>query len=209
PGFALASSTSVDILVRGVSGHGSRPEVSKDPIVLASQIVLALQTIVSRENSPLDPAVVTVGSIHGGSKRNIIPDEVTLQLTVRAYKEDVRRRILSAIERLAHGTAMAAGVPEDRTPVVKVIEDEVTPPTYNDPVLAERLAPVFARALGADNVIRGDPVMGSEDFGRLALEDHRIPALWFSVGAVDPAVFEQSRKSSTPLPSLHSSRFPP
>src|SRR3989442_8635654 len=103
PGYAMASSTSIDVVIRGLGGHGSKPEATKDPIVMAAQMILALQTIVSRENSPLDPAVVTVGSIHGGTKRNIIPDEVTLQLTIRTYKEEVRQHILSAIERIARG----------------------------------------------------------------------------------------------------------
>jgi hippurate hydrolase len=209
PGFALASGTSVDIIVRGVGGHGSRPEVTKDPIVVASQIVLALQTIVSRETSPLDPAVVTVGSIHGGSKRNIIPDDVTLQLTVRTYKDEVRKKILSSIERISRGTAQAAGVPEDRLPIVKVIENEGTPATFNDPALTERLARALEKALGEDNVVKRDPVMGSEDFGWFALERRKIPAVMLTLGAVEPAKVEASRRTGTPLPSLHSSLFAP
>ncbi len=126
PGYALASSTSVDVQIRGLGGHGAKPESTKDPIVIAAQVVLALQTLVSRENSPLDPAVITVGSIHGGSKHNIIPDEVNLQLTVRAYKEDVRKRILASIERVAKGTAAAAGVPENLAPIVKISDSQVT-----------------------------------------------------------------------------------
>lgn len=208
PGFALASSTSVDIVVRGVSGHGSRPEATKDPIVIASQTILALQTIVSRENSPFDPAVVTVGSIHGGTKRNIIPDDVTLQLTIRTYKEEVRQHILASIDRITKNVALAAGVPEDRLPIVKVIENEIAPATYNDPQLSERLAHAFERALGAQNVVKTGPVMGSEDFGHLSL-DHKIPAVMFWLGAVDPAKVEASKKSGKPLPSLHSSLFEP
>ena len=120
PGYAMASSTSVDIKIRGLGGHGARPESTKDPIVVAAQVILALQTIVSREDSPLDPVVVTVGSIHGGTKHNIIPDEVDLQLTVRAYKEEVRKRVLASIERITKGIALAAGIPDDRAPIVKV-----------------------------------------------------------------------------------------
>jgi hippurate hydrolase len=116
PGYALASSTSVDIKIRGLGGHGSKPDATKDPVVVAAQVIMALQTIVSRENSPLDPAVVTVGSIHGGTRYNIIPDEVNLQLTVRAYKEEVRQRLLAAIERITKGIALAAGIPNDREP---------------------------------------------------------------------------------------------
>ncbi|MBC7965812.1 MAG: amidohydrolase, partial [Fuerstia sp.] len=143
PGYALASSTNVDIKIRGVGGHGSRPESAKDPIVLTAQVVLALQTIVSRENSPLDPAVISVGSIHGGTRYNIIPDEVNLQLTVRAYKEEVRQKLLAAIERVTRGIAIAAGIPNERAPIVKISETEVTTATYNDPALTERLAAVF------------------------------------------------------------------
>ncbi|HVT18860.1 MAG TPA: amidohydrolase [Thermoanaerobaculia bacterium] len=208
-GYVLASSTSVDIVVRGIGSHGSRPEAGKDPVVLAAQIVLALQTIVSRENSPLDPAVVTVGTIHGGAKRNIIPDQVVLELTVRAYREEVRRRLLAAIERIARGTALAAGLPENLLPIVKVSETEVTGATYNDPALTRRLAGVFVQALGAGNVVELPPVMGSEDFGRFGLDDHQIPTCMFFVGAVDPAKVARARQTGTPLPSLHSSLFAP
>ena len=208
PGYAMASATSVDVIIRGVSGHGSKPEATKDPIVIAAQTILALQTIVSRENSPLDPAVVTVGSIHGGTKRNIIPDEVTLQLTIRTYKEEVRQHILVAIDRIAKGTAQAAGVPDDRLPIVKVIENESGPSLYNDPPMTERIAAAIGRTLGADNVVKVPPLMASEDFGRLSL-DHQIPSFMFWLGAVDPARVEASRKSGKPLPSLHSSLFEP
>src|SRR5207244_7211319 len=152
-----------------------------------------------RENSPLDPAVVTVGSIHGGTKRNIIPDEVTLQLTIRSYREEVRQRILASIERIAKGVAVAAGVPEDRMPIVKVIENEIAPATYNDPALTERVARAFERTLGPENVVKLPPVMGSEDFGNLGL-DHTIPITMFRLGAVDPVKVEASRKSGKPLP---------
>src|SRR5205809_4548372 len=202
PGYAMASSTSVDVIIRGVSGHGSKPEATKDPIVIAAQTILALQTIVSREKSPLDPAVITFGSIHGGTKRNIIPDEVTLQLTIRTYKEEVRQQILASIERIAKGIAMAAGVPEDRGPILKIIENETGPSTYNDPQLTERITAAIARTIGTDNVIKAQPLMVSEDFGRLSL-DHQIPAFMFWLGAVDPAKVEAGRKSGKPLPSLH------
>ena len=208
PGYALASATAVDIKVRGLGGHGSKPEATKDPIVLAAQVILALQTIVSRENSPLDPAVVTVGSIHGGTRYNIIPDEVNLQLTVRAYKEEVRQRLLASIERIAKGIAVAAGVPNDRAPIVKVSETEVTTATYNDPALTERLAAAFVKALGQENVIRASPIMGSEDFGYLSL-DHQIPTTMFWLGASHPSKLKQSKETGTPLPSLHSPLFAP
>ncbi|MBA2525057.1 MAG: amidohydrolase [Pyrinomonadaceae bacterium] len=208
PGYALASSTNLDIKIRGVGGHGSRPESAKDPIVLAAQIVLGLQTIVSRENSPLDPAVITVGSIHGGTRYNIIPDEVNLQLTVRAYKEGVRQKLLAAIERVAKGVANAAGIPSELAPIVKVSETEVTTATYNDPVLTERLAVVFAKALGQENVVKASPVMGSEDFGYFSM-DQKIPTMMFWLGAVDPLRVKQSKEGGRALPSLHSPLFAP
>jgi amidohydrolase len=204
----MASSTSVDIKIRGLGGHGARPESTKDPIVVAAQVILALQTIVSREDSPLDPVVVTVGSIHGGTKHNIIPDEVDLQLTVRTYKEEVRKRVLASIERITKGIAMAAGIPEDRAPIVKFSDTQVTSATYNDPQLTERLAAVFAKALGQENVVKLEPVMMSEDFGYLSL-DQKIPATLFTLGAVDPARVKQSKVDKMPLPSLHSALFQP
>jgi hippurate hydrolase len=181
PGYAMASSTSVDVIIRGLGGHGSKPEATKDPIVVASQTIMALQTIISRENSPLDPAVVTIGSIHGGTKRNIIPDEVVLQLTIRTYKEEVRQRIIASIERIARGVAAAAGIPEERAPIVKVIESENAPSLYNDPQLTERIAVALGKAIGADNVIKAPPLMASEDFGHFSL-DHQIPVLLFLAG---------------------------
>lgn len=208
PGYAMANSTSVEITIRGLGGHGSKPEATKDPIVVAAQTILALQTIVSRENSPLDPAVVTVGSIHGGTKSNIIPDEVKLLLTVRSYKEDVRRRILASIERIAKSIATAAGIPDDRAPIVKVSDTEYTPALYNDPQLTERVAGALKKALGADNVLQLPPIMASEDFGRYG-QTQQIPSLMFWLGAVDPAKVEASRQSGKPLPSLHSSLFQP
>ncbi len=208
PGFALANSTSVEITIRGLGGHGSAPQATKDPIVVAAQTILALQTIVSRENSPLDPAVVTVGSIHGGTKSNIIPDEVKLLLTVRSYKEEVRQHILASIARIAKNIAAAAGIPDDRAPIVKVSETEFTPATFNDPKLTERLAGAFEKALGGDNVVKWPPIMASEDFGRFSL-DNQIPSCMFWLGAVEPAKIEASRKSGKPLPSLHSSLFEP
>jgi hippurate hydrolase len=208
PGYSMASSTSVDIKIRGLGGHGARPESTKDPIVVAAQVIMALQTIVSREDWPLDPVVVTVGSIHGGTKHNIIPDEVDLQLTVRAYKETVRKRVLASIERITKGIALAAGIPDDRAPIVKFSESQVTSATYNDPQLTERLAASFVKSLGQDNVVKLEPVMMSEDFGYFSLEQ-KIPATQFTLGAVDPARVKQSKEAGTALPSLHSALFQP
>lgn len=208
PGFAMSALNSVDILVRGVGAHGSRPEAGKDPIVISAQIINALQTIVSREVSPLDQAVVTVGSIHGGTKRNIIPDEVTLLLTVRTYKEEVRQKVLASIARIAEHTARAAGVPDDRLPVVTVSKDEVSPPVYNDPGLSARLTETFKAELGADNVTAVPPMMASEDVGRFSLEG-KIPAVLYRLGASDPAALANSLKTGVPLPGLHSPQFAP
>ena len=208
PGFAMANSTSVEITIRGLGGHGSAPQATKDPIVVAAQTIVALQTIVSRETSPLDPAVVTVGSIHGGAKSNIIPDEVKLLLTVRSYKEEVRQHILASIARITKNIAAAAGIPEDRAPIVKVSDTEVTPATYNDPKLTERLAGAFEKSLGADNVVKWPPIMASEDFGNFSL-DNQIPSCMFWLGAIEPSKVAESKKSGKPLPSLHSSLFEP
>jgi amidohydrolase len=208
-GYALASSTSVDVFMRGVGGHGSAPQVAKDPIVAAAEFILALQTIVSRENSPFDPAVVTVGSIQGGTRYNIIPDEVHMQLTIRTYKEAVRQRILASIERMAKSVASANGIPESRAPIVQPSDSEYTPATYNDPKLVDRLVPVLQKALGAENVVEAAPVMASEDFCRFGLENHQIPLCDFWLGAVDPEKLRESRRTGVPLPSLHSSQWAP
>lgn len=207
-GYALASVTSVDVKVRGAGGHGAYPQTTKDPIVIASQIVLALQTIVSRENSPLDPAVVTVGSIHGGTQHNIIPDEVHLQITVRGYKEEVRERILASIERIAKGIAAAAGVMPERMPVLTVNNREYTASTYNNPAFTRKVADALRKALGRDNVGEAEPVMAGEDFGSYSLGD-KIPSCIFWLGVVDPLLAEKSKKEGTTLPSLHSSEFAP
>jgi hippurate hydrolase len=206
PGYAMASATSIDIKIRGIGGHGSAPELAKDPIVVAAQVVMALQTIVSRENSPLDPAVVTVGSIHGGTRYNIIPDEVNLQLTVRTYKEEVRKRVLASIERIVKGVVATAGIPEDRAPVIKIAEG--TSSTYNEPKLVDRLVIAFKQSLGDENVVQMPPMMASEDFGYFSL-DHKIPATIFWLGASDPVKVKQSRESGVPLPGLHSALFAP
>src|SRR6187551_959869 len=185
-GYASANVDSVDVTVRGVGGHGAYPHKTKDPIVLAAEIINAWQTIVSRENNPLDPAVVTVGSIQGGTKHNIISDEVKMQLTVRTYKAEVRERVLAAIERIAKGCATAAGMPADRMPEVKVREDQHTPATYNNPELTRRLVAVWKKSLGEANVEMVDPTMGGEDFAEFSLPDHSIPAIDVHVGGVAP-----------------------
>ena len=207
-GFALANVDFVDIKVRGKGGHGAYPHTTKDPVVLAAQIVLALQTIVSREIKPVEPAVVTVGSIHGGTKHNIIGDEVDLQLTLRSYSEAVRNQTIEAIKRICHGLAQAAGLSEEDFPIIKV-RDGFTPATYNDPELTRHAAKVMRAALGDENVLTVEPVMGGEDFGRFGRVEPKIPIHIFWLGTVAPEKFEASLQSGQSLPSLHSNLFAP
>ena len=203
PGFFLAAADSVDITVFGRGGHGAYPHKTIDPVLIAARIVLALQTIVARERNPLDPAVITVGSIHGGSKNNIIPDEVKLQLTVRSFTDEVRKKLLSGISRIAKAEAAAANAPKE--PIVQVTES--TPATYNDPVLTKRIAATLAKAFGDSNVTQISPKMGAEDFA--AYGRAGVPAVMFDLGAVEPQKYEKAKASGTPLPSLHSSEWAP
>jgi amidohydrolase len=208
-GYTTANVDSVDVTVRGLGGHGGYPHTTKDPIVLAAEMINAWQTIASRENNPLDPIVVTVGSIHGGTKHNIIPDEVNMQLTVRTYKREVRDKVLAAIERIAKNIAAAAGVPPDRAPIITVDKDPVAPATYNNPELTKRLVAVWKKSLGDENVEILNPKMGGEDFSEYSLPDHSIPAVNFDLGAVDPGKIADYKKAGKELPSLHSSKFAP
>jgi len=208
-GYTTANVDSVDVTVRGVGGHGAYPHKTKDPIVLAAEIINAWQTIPSRENNPLDPIVITVGSIHGGTKNNIIPDEVKMQLTVRTYKAEARERVLAAIDRIAKGCATAAGVPPERAPIVTVSKNEFCPATYNNPELTKRLISLWKSSLGDENVKIVDAVMGGEDFSEYTLPDHSIPSVNFHFGAVDPAKMEEYKKAGKELPTLHSSKFAP
>ena len=209
-GYTYANVDSVDVTVHGVGGHGAYPHRTKDPVVLSAEIINAWQTIASRENNPLDPVVVTVGSIHGGTKHNIISNEVKMQLTVRTYKAEVRERVLAAIERIAKGCATTAGLPQDKMPDVVVRRDEFTPATYNNPELTKRLVGVWKTSLGEDSVEMVDATMGGEDFSEFSLPDHSIPTVDFHVGAVAPEKIAESKKpGAAPLPSLHSSKFAP
>jgi hippurate hydrolase len=209
PGYTSANADSVDVIVRGIGGHAAYPHKTKDPIVLAAEMINAWQTIVSRENNPLDPIVVTVGSIHGGTKHNIISDEVKMQLSVRTYKSEVRDRVLAAIDQIAKGTAKAGGVPDDRAPIVTVSKDQYTPATYNNPDLTKRLVEVWKKTFGPENVEIVEPTMGAEDFSEYSLPDHSIPAVDFHIGAVDPEKIAQFKKEGKELPTLHSSKFAP
>jgi hippurate hydrolase len=208
-GYTSANADSVDVTVRGIGGHGAYPHKNKDPIVLAAEIINAWQTIVSRENNPLDPIVITVGSIHGGTKNNIIPNEVKMQLTVRTYKPKVRERVLADIDRIAKGCAAAAGIPPDLAPIVSVSKDFAAPAMYNDPELTKRLVAVWKKSLGNENVEMVDPVMGGEDFSEYGLPDRSIPSVNFHFGAVEPAKIADYKRSGKELPTLHSSKFAP
>ena len=209
PGYALANVDSVDILVKGVGGHGAYPQTTKDPIVLASRIVGALQTLVSREISPLDSAVVTVGSFHAGAKHNIISDEAKLQLTVRSYSDEVRDHLLDGIARIAKGEAIAAGMPEDRMPVVSVDKNEYTPSTFNTPEFTEEMAAFLKTSFGDKRVVQMPPVMGGEDFSRFGREDKSIKSLIVWVGGVPQAEYDAAIKEGRTLPSLHSPFWAP
>jgi len=209
PGFALANVDSVDITVRGVGGHGARPFSTKDPIVLASAIVMRLQTLVSREMDPLDPAVVTVGSFHAGTKHNIIGEEAKLQLTVRSYTDEVRGKLLDGIARIARGEAIAAGIPEDRMPMIAV-EEDYTRATYNSPDLTRDSLAALRTVLGPERVLETRPVMGGEDFGEFRRADEaRIKSVLFWVGGMPAAEIERARREGVTLPSAHSPLWAP
>jgi len=207
-GTMLAGADAVDITIRGYGGHGAAPNTTKDPIVIASELVVFLQTIVSREEDPLQPTVVTVGSFHAGTKHNIIPDEAHLQLSVRTMTPEQREKTLAAIARATNGIAAAAGVPADRAPIIEVSKDGV-PATVNDPALTRRIARAMEKALGKENVVPAVPIMASEDFSLFALSDPKPPITMFWLGAVDPAKIKSAQENGTRLPSLHSSEFAP
>lgn len=201
-GPAMTNADALTIHIYGRGGHGARPETTIDPIVLAARTVVALQTIVAREVSPLDPAVITVGSIHGGTKNNIIPDEVVLQLTVRSFTEPVRQHLLSAIERIVKAEAVAARAPE---PLIAV--GPATRALVNDSAFTRRLVPVLQRELGAARVLEGGLEMASEDFSQF--HQAGIPTVMLRIGAVEPGRFASAGNGGPPLPSLHSSLFAP
>ena len=207
-GPLLASSTSIDVTMRGIGAHGSAPENGKDPVLMAAEFVVLAQSIISRQVDPQQPAVLTVGTIHGGAKRNIIPEEVTMGLTLRTYSDAVRDQIIAAVRRTADGVAMGYGVPQDRMPIVTVSQTEITPATYNDPALAERLRKVAVAALGPDRVMDAQSVMGSEDVGLFSL-DGKIPAVMFRLGAADPEKLAHAKQTGVPLPGPHSPLFAP
>ena len=201
-GFVLANVDSVDITVRGRGGHGAYPHTTVDPIVQAAHLVVDLQSIVSREIAPTEPAVVTVGSIHGGTKHNVIGSDCHLQLTVRSYSDAVRSHLLDAIERKAKAIAASAGAP---LPVVTVSDG--TPALFNDPALVERLEPVFRQLLGKENVLRAEPQMGGEDFSRYGRAG--VPIAMLRLGSVSAKRLASYAESGQTPPSLHSALYYP
>ncbi|MBL9145799.1 MAG: amidohydrolase [Verrucomicrobiaceae bacterium] len=207
-GFALANVDTMEIVVKGVGGHGSMPNLCKDPVLLASQIVVALQSIVSREVRPGDPAVVTVGSIHGGTKSNIIPDEVRLQLTLRSYKKETRQHLIDSVKRITLAQAESAGMPKDKMPEI-ILSDDQTPALYNQPELAATVSKAIAGTLGADNVQTRDPSMGAEDFAEYGLTREKVPLCMFWLGTQSPATVAEAKARGQTLPSLHSPFFKP
>jgi hippurate hydrolase len=208
-GPTLAGVTSIDVTLRGQGGHGSAPQLGKDPVVMAGEFIVQLQTIVSRQEDPRDPAVVTIGDIHGGAKRNVIPNEVKMELTTRAFSETAMNVIVEGVRRTAQGVALSAGVPQDRQPVVTILANESAPSTYNDPALAARVKAALTKALGARNVIDDAPIMASEDFGLFGLEGRKIPAVIFWLGAMDLQKFAAAQAQGRLLPGLHTSKFEP
>ncbi len=207
-GFIMANVDTVDVTVFGLGGHGAAPHTTKDPIVLASRIVVALQTIVSREMRPTDPAVVTVGSFHGGTKNNIIPNEVKLGITLRSYSDEARVHLVEAVKRICRGEAIAAGLPDDKMPLVTVSPEGMSS-TYNDPALTQRVHGAIAGWLGADAVKSIEPDMVSEDFSLFGRTAERVPICLFRLGAIAPEKVADSARTGMPLPSLHSSKFAP
>jgi hippurate hydrolase len=211
PGPIFACVDSVDITVRGVGGHGAYPHKTRDPVVLAAQMIVQFQTIVARENSPLDPAVVTVGSIHGGTKHNIIGEEVKLQLTVRCYREEVRAKILASIRRIAEHSARAAGMPEDRLPIVHVRKEESLGALVNTPEYAAHARTVLLKALpgGARDLVQQAPEMGAEDFAEYGLAVPSAQLLMFRLGSVSAEAVAAAESGGPALPSIHSPRYAP
>ena len=207
-GNAQASSTSIDVVIRGIGGHGSAPQVGRDPVTLAALYITQIQTIVSREEDPQDPTVVTIGTIHGGTKRNIIPDEVRLELTTRSFSATSRQRVIDGLKRMAAGITTSAGLPPEKAAIVTVVDNESAPVEYNDPALTARERAALEKALGTENVIGGRPIMGSEDVGIFGL-DGKIPVGYFRLGAMYPDRFAAAKAEGKLLPGPHTSKFEP
>ncbi|OFW13369.1 MAG: peptidase M20 [Acidobacteria bacterium RIFCSPLOWO2_12_FULL_67_14] len=203
-GSFRASMMAPIITIVGRGGHGAAPHNTVDPIVIAARTVLGLQTIAARENNPLDPLVVTIGSIHGGTQGNIIPDQVRMELSVRTFSEDVRKRTLAAIQRIAAAEAAAAGAP--REPLIEFANAGIGP-VFNDPALTTRVSAAIGRALGADRVVEMSPKMTSEDFSEYGRAG--VPAVLLHIGAVNPAKLADARRTGTAVPAPHSPEWLP
>jgi hippurate hydrolase len=207
-GPTLASSTSIDVLIHGIGGHGSAPQLGRDPITLAALYITQIQTIVSREEDPRDPSVLTVGDIHGGTKRNIIPDEVKLELTTRSFSDKSRQTIIDGLKQMAAGLTVSADLPPDKAATVTVLDNESTPVMYNDPTLMKSVSATLIKTFGPDRVIEQQKIMGSEDVGVFGL-DRKIPVAFLWLGAMEPAKFAAAQAAGKSLPGPHTSRFEP
>jgi amidohydrolase len=207
-GAIFAGVNSVDIKVKGIGGHGARPHMAVDPVVLASRMVLAYQTIPSREINPFQPSVVTVGSIHGGTVHNIIPDEVNMQLTVRFFDDAVYNEIIEALQRISKGIAQSAGLPESLFPEVEP-KDHLTPPVVNDDQLTRDAVHSFISVLGEENLHEVDPQTVAEDFARYGRTEEKVPIAMFWLGSVNPVRFEAHENNGIQLAHLHSPDFYP
>jgi hippurate hydrolase len=210
-GAAMASNTAVDVVIRGIGGHGSTPQAGRDPVTLAAYYITQIQTIVSREEDPQDPTVVTVGSIHGGTKRNIIPDEVKLELTTRSYSDKSRQIVIDGLKQIAAGITVSANLPPDKAAIVTVYESK--PGQYNDPAMTAQVHELLVKALGPRRVWPVEKIMASEDvevFGMSAdLKRYEIPVVYFRLGAMDPQKFAAAEAAGTQLPGPHNSHFEP
>ena len=208
PGYIMLGAEVLDIIIHGRGGHGASPHKAKDPVVLAAQIILAIQTIISREIDPAEKAVITVGAIHGGSLPNIIPDQVTLKLTLRSSSIEVAHQLVNAITRITRGIAQAAGLSDDQMPEI-LAPEHFYPPLYNDPALTDRILRVFKDTLEADNVITSVPQTGSEDFSEFGMVDPPIPLVLYFIGASDPEHLERGASGEGGIHLLHTPKFAP
>jgi len=208
-GASAASSTSIDVVIRGIGGHGAYPNAGRDPVTLAALYITQIQTIVSREEDPQDPTVITVGHIEGGTKRNIIPDQVKLELTTRSFSEKSRDTVIKGLEQMAAGISASAGLPPEKAATVTVLDKESTPVLYNDPTQTAMVRATLVKTLGADNVSDIPRAMASEDVGVFALPNHEIPLTYFILGAMDPVKFAAAHAAGKELPGPHTSHFEP
>lgn len=206
--YAMANVDMMRIVIHGKGGHGAYPHSTIDPVALSARLILDLQTIVSREISPLEPAVVTVGSIHGGTKGNVIPNEVELELTMRSYSDEVRNQIIEAIERKCKALAISAGLPKELYPTIE-LRDEFTPSLYNDIQLTSQIVRSMESEIGKENVVAVDAVMAGEDFGRYGRTKEDIPIVLYWLGAVNKEEYKRAKEAGKKLPSLHNSGFAP